>query len=289
MPALRSKTSRFIAAALVSALPFFSATTLRSEPMNEPTPARKLVESQRLLVIAHRGDSKLAPENTAPAFKSAVDAKADLVELDYHHTSDGVPIVIHDGTLDRTTDALLHWTGKKIAVRSKTLDELRALDAGAWFGKKFSGTKLSTLAEALDVIQAGSTTLIEHKAGDAKTCIELLDANKMRGTVVVQSFNWDFLVDCRQIAPDLTMAALGDKEITAERLDQIAPTGSQVVAWSEKYLDRKAIDSIHARGWKAWTYTVDSPDRAKQLIAAGLDGIITNVPRKMLPLAKSKP
>ena len=71
----------------------------------EPTPARKLILSDRVLVVAHRGNSSVAPENTLPAFQSAIDVKADLVELDYFHSADRVPVVIHDELLDRTTNA----------------------------------------------------------------------------------------------------------------------------------------------------------------------------------------
>src|SRR3954454_640472 len=71
----------------------------------DPTPAQKLIQSPRVLVIAHRGNSSVAPENTLPAFQSALDAKADLVELDYYHSADGVPVVMHDATLDRTTNS----------------------------------------------------------------------------------------------------------------------------------------------------------------------------------------
>src|SRR3954465_10959545 len=71
----------------------------------EPTPAQTLIASPRVLIIAHRGNSSVAPENTLPAFQSALDAQADLVELDYFHSADGVPVVIHDKLLDRTTNA----------------------------------------------------------------------------------------------------------------------------------------------------------------------------------------
>src|SRR5262245_14376533 len=85
------------------------------------------VASSRVLVIAHRGDSKVAPENTLPAFESAVRAQADLVELDYFHSSDGVPVVFHDDTLDRTTNAVKLWRATKIKIESKPLTELRRL------------------------------------------------------------------------------------------------------------------------------------------------------------------
>src|SRR5262249_41675355 len=152
-------------------------------------------------------------------------------ELDYHHSSDGVPLVIHDDTLDRTTNSRALWGAQKIKVAARPLADLLKLDAGTWFDARFAGTRLPTLEESLDVIQAGSMTLIEHKAGDAQTCIELLKRKGLLDQVVVQSFHWDFLEDCHRLAPDLTLGALGEKDVTAEKLDRIARTGASVVGW----------------------------------------------------------
>jgi glycerophosphoryl diester phosphodiesterase len=255
-----------------------------SASATEPTPAEKLVAQPRVLVIAHRGNSSAAPENTLPAFASAVQLKADLVELDYHHTADGVPLVIHDKDLDRTTNAIKLWGGKKLLVQDYKLAELQKLEAGAWFNARFARTKLPTLEEALEVIQAGSTTLIEHKSGDAKTCIELLKRKELLDQVVVQSFDWKFVAECRALDQHVALAALGNKELTTEKLDAIAKTGARVVGWDQKEIGPAQIELIHARGWKAWVYTVDDPARAKELIAAGIDGLITNVPAALLRL-----
>jgi glycerophosphoryl diester phosphodiesterase len=245
---------------------------------SEPSGSAARVAKSSILVIAHRGDSKKAPENTLPAFVSAVNAGADFVELDYYHSSNGVPVVIHDSDLDRTTDAGRVWEAKKIKVTSKTVAELKQLDAGDWFGRRFAGTRIPTLAEALDAIQPGSMTLIERKGGDPATCIDLLRQKKILNDVIVQSFDWDYLAGCHQIAPQLVMAALGQKELTAAKLDQIAKTGARIVAWDEKEIDADSIAAIHARGWKAWVYTVDKPQRIGELVRAKIDGIITNRP-----------
>ena len=244
----------------------------------EPDTARWRVAKPEVLVIAHRGDSKVAPENTLPAFSSAVKAKADLVELDYFHTADGVPIVIHDKTLDRTTNASKLWGGDKIKVESKTLAELAHLDAGGWFSSQFAATRLPTLNDSLDLIQSGSMTLIERKGGDPSTCIQLLTDKKLLDRVVVQSFDWDYLAGCRKLSGDVVLAALGEKELSPARLDKIAATGATIVAWNERDTTADSIAAIHARGWKAWVYTVDSPARVAQLVAAKIDGIITNSP-----------
>ena len=236
------------------------------------------VADQRVLVIAHRGDSKVAPENTLPAFASAVQAKADLIELDYLHSADGVPVVFHDGELDRTTNACELWGDKKIRLTSKSLAELEKLDAGSWFDTKFAGTRIPRLEEALDTIQNGSMTLIERKHGDAATCVNLLQDKELLDQVVVQAFDWNFLKDCHELAPGLVLGALGHQELTPEKLDQIAKTGATVVGWQDKHTTAEAIKAIHDRGWKAWVWTVDDPQRAVELVQAGIDGVITNRP-----------
>jgi len=257
---------------------WLSADARHSRGENPNKKAAQLVSQPGVLVIAHRGDSRVAPENTLPAFTSAVQAKADLVELDYHHSADGVPMVIHDGNLDRTTDAIKLWGGAKLPVASKNVAELKLLDAGTWYDAKFAGTRLPTLDESLEAIQAGSITLIERKGGDPATCIALLKQKELLDEVVVQAFDWDYLTGCHALAPKLVMAALGSKEFTAAKLDEIARTGASIVAWEDKFTDASTIAAIHARGWKAWVWTVDDPVRVTQLIQAKIDAIITNRP-----------
>jgi glycerophosphoryl diester phosphodiesterase len=241
-------------------------------------PAAQRVAGPGILVIAHRGDSRAAPENTLPAFVSAIKAGADFVELDYYHSADGIPVVFHDADLDRTTNATALWGGLKLKLGSKSLAELKQLDAGSWFGREFAGTRIPTLAEALDTIQAGSMTLIERKGGDPLTCIELLRQKELLNRLVVQSFDWEYLAGCHRLAPDLTLAALGDKGLDSARLNEIGKTGASVVAWEDKDTDASTIAAIHARGWKAWVWTVDDPTRIGHLVQAKIDGIITNRP-----------
>jgi len=246
-----------------------------------PTTAGDLIHADRVLIIAHRGDSGSNPENTLPSFKSAVKAGSDLVELDYIHTSDGIPLVIHDATLDRTTDAVMRWGGKHIKVSSKTLAELRTLDAGSWYDRRFAETRLPTLEEALDVIQKGSVTLIERKGGDAKTCLDLLRRKKFVDHVVVQSFYWDFLRDCRKLSPNLMLAALGFGVVTQDKVDEIVGMDVQAVGWSQGEMDRRWIDEFHRHGLRVWVYTVNDIKRVDELTDAGVDGIITNEPAMM--------
>jgi glycerophosphoryl diester phosphodiesterase len=240
--------------------------------------ARDLIQQPRTLTIAHRGNSSAAPENTLPAFQSAVELQADLVELDYHHTADGVPIVIHDDTLDRTTNARQLWQREKIAVASTSLAQAKTLDAGAWFAPRFADTRLPTLEEALGVIQSGAIAALERKAGDAATLVRLLRKLDLVERVVLQSFDWQFLRDCRNLDARLVLSALGDGEISPQRLDDAANLGASIICWNHPFVDAPQIAAIHARRCLAWVYTVDDPVRARRLIAFGLNALTTNRP-----------
>jgi glycerophosphoryl diester phosphodiesterase len=281
MGKVRGKTTSCLLCALTAWLCSGPTGCCRGADEMELTPAARLVASRNVLVIAHRGASGRAPENTIPAFQAALEDGAHLVELDYFHSADGVPIVFHDKDLDRCTDAVARLGREKTPVGALTLAELKKLDAGSWFDARFAGTRIPTLAEAIDAIQAGSTTLIEHKTGDAATCIELLRKNECLGSVIVQSFDWDYLRDCRRLAPRLTVVALGDKELTDELLDSAVALGAAGVGWKEDLIGQAQIEAIHRRGLKAWVYTVNDGRRAKELAAAGIDGIITNEPGEM--------
>jgi glycerophosphoryl diester phosphodiesterase len=254
-----------------------------AESIDRPT-AAQVVARPGLLVIAHRGDSGAFPENTQPAFRSAVELGADLVELDYYHSADGIPFAFHDGTLNRTSDATAVLGQEKIPTDSLSWDQLQRLDAGTWFDARFRDTPIPTLADALDVIQQGSVTLIERKAGDAATCVQLLRQKDLLEHVVVQAFDWNYLADCHRLAPELILGALGSKDLSDDRLDEIQKAGARIVGWNHQDLQREQIEAVQRRGMKIWAYTVNDVQRAQQLIDDGIDGIITDYPAKIMQL-----
>ena len=100
----------------------------------------------------------------------------------------------------------------------------------------------------------------------------------------MQAFDWDYLADCHRLAPKLVLGALGSKEITAARLDQIENCGASVVGWNYQDLRKSDVVEIHRRGLRVWVYTVDDLKVAQRLIDLGVDGLITNVPGKMRKL-----
>lgn len=256
------------------------------------SPAVKLLASRKALVIGHRGCCAGAPENTLPSFQRALEAGADLVELDYHHSRDGVPVVIHDDTLDRTTNARRMWRQRRVRVSGKTAPEIRSLDAGSWFDAKFAGARVPLLAEALQFICGqGAVALIEHKSGDAATCARLLRERNLINRVVVISFDWSWLRAFHELEPAQALGALGvpthladgrrpprrRRQLGGDWLDDLAATGASVTVWNRS-VSKPAIQLAHRRGLKVWVYTVNDLRQAGQLIERGVDGIITNDP-----------
>jgi glycerophosphoryl diester phosphodiesterase len=240
--------------------------------------AAELIAAGRTLVIAHRGDSQAAPENTLPAFESALRGGADVVELDYRETADGVPVVIHDESLDRTTDAVTRWRRAECLVCQALLAELQGLDAGSWFGGAFRDARVPTLAEALGMICSRAIAAIERKQGSAETLIALLTEHGWLDQVAVMAFDWPFLAACRQLAPQLVLVALGDGPLDDARLDELAATGASVAGWDQRDVAAPLVSAVHRRGLKSWVWTADEEARWAELLAAGVDGITSNRP-----------
>jgi glycerophosphoryl diester phosphodiesterase len=250
---------------------------------------RELLDASRVLSIAHRGNSRQAPENTLPAFESAAALGVDLVELDYLATADNVPVVFHDEFLDRTTDACRRWGGRRIPLASKTFGQLSELDAGSWFDPRFAATRVSSLEEVLEAILPRACLMIERKSGDAPTCVELLRSRGACDRVTLHAFDWQYLHKCHALAPELVLGALGEKRLDAQRLDDACATGASIIGWEAAALDEAAITASHARGLKVWAWTVDEPEAARRLLSAGIDGLISNVPAVMQQLIAEFP
>lgn len=259
--------------------------------------AEQLLESHRPLLIGHRGYSAIAPENTLPSFQMALDAGAQLVELDYHKSADGVPMVIHDHILDRTTNARKKWRKRRIKVSSKTAAEIQTLDAGSWFDAKFSGTKVPTLAEALELIcSSGGVAVIEHKSGDAKTLAALLRERMLINRVIVISFDWKFLRELHALIPDQILGGLGPpvrlsngrrplhpRRQLSSRLKDLSKTGARMAVWNRN-VSKRSVRAAHKRGMTVWVYTIDDARLARRLLKRGVRGIITN---KIQPMQKA--
>ncbi|MGH7411421.1 MAG: glycerophosphodiester phosphodiesterase family protein, partial [Candidatus Methylomirabilis sp.] len=154
------------------------------------------------LNIAHRGASALAPENTMAAFEKAIELGADVIELDLHLTRDGELVVIHDDTLDRTTDG-------RGPVHGRSLEEIRRLDAGRWFGQAFAGERIPTLSEVLDRFAGKIPLALEVKAGSAffpgieERLVSALRHHSAVEQTAVASFDHFALKRLKEIEPTL--------------------------------------------------------------------------------------
>lgn len=230
----------------------------------------QLICARDLVVIGHRGNSRVAPENTVAAFL-ACSNKADMVEFDVRMSKDGHLVVMHDWNVDRTTDGCG-------AVTNLTLVELKALDAGSWFSTNFKGEKIPTLAEALTNILRFATPLVEHKAGPASKYVAELRRLRATTNIVLQSFDWGFLSNVHALEPAIRLCALGNEELTPAKLAEIAKIGAQTVAWERTKVTAREIELVHAAGLRLFVWTVDEPAEIKRFIELGVDGIISNDP-----------
>lgn len=232
-------------------------------------------ESALPLIIAHRGDSAKAPENTAAAIRSAIEARADLIEFDVRETSDGQLLLFHDKDLKR-------FTGAKTAFEALGFEEARKLDVGTWFDPKrktFADERPPTLEEAIRFCLDGDTMpLIERKTGSAEAHVKIIRDLKAEDRVIVQAFDWEFLRDLRRLAPDIVIGALGDKAPDARRLAELKALRPEWIGWNQKYLDPTGIEKFHQLGAKVAVWTVNDLARLRQFAAWGVEGLITDRP-----------
>lgn len=233
--------------------------------------------TDRPWVIAHRGYSGAAPENTLAAVDAARMVGADWIEVDLHVSGDGTPTVIHDQSVDRTTDG----SG---AVGKLDDDTLSRLDAGSWAGPGFAGQRLPKLDTLLkDVSTKGGRLLLELK-GDwspgavASMAGSIIDEG-MADRTVVQSFSVSTLAFLRDIAPLVERCLLR----TVPREDDLALVDDlQALAYNPSvrgfFMRRGVADQFLAAGFGMFVWTVDDPTSWEKLFGAGVHGIITNLP-----------
>ena len=233
-----------------------------------------LLRSQtgRVLVLAHRGASGLRPENTLAAFRDALEDGADGLELDVRATADGELVVLHDRTVNRTTNG----AG---SVSKKTVDEVEKLDAGSWFQPGFRNEHIPLLSQVLDLAVNGTILDLEIKEKPQNTAFlerfaDLVRQRGCTGRVVVTAMNPKVLKRLRSLAPDLRVGPV----VTAPYGKDLFENGYAVLSCSEEVLDEPCLQRAHERGVAVWVWTVNDLSRAARFAELGVDGIITNYP-----------
>lgn len=229
----------------------------------------------RPLVIAHRGASADAPENTIAAFELALHRGADGIQLDVHLSRDDQLVVIHDFTLERTTDG----AGP---VRGLTVRELKRLDAGGWRGRPFVGQRVQTLQEVLERFRDRTRFWIELKggpelyAGIEEQVVSMIEIYDVVERCLVQSFDRGSLAHIHGMNRDVKLGVLAGREPIEPLL--AVPGAAQAVCPAYDLLDREAVAGIRAAGLECYVWTVNEPAQVDRLIGWGVSGIITDQP-----------
>lgn len=238
--------------------------------------------------IAHRGFSGKYPENTKIAFAKAIELGADMIELDVTLSRDRVPIVIHDDTVDRTSDG-------KGKVRNLTLDKLRLLDFGSWQSAKFSDQRISTLEEVLQQIKNSKIGLnIEIKSSAfekkySESCIEsqtlqLIQKYKLFNRIVISSFEPRVLLRLRELSANVKLAYLIEPNYKKIKLDPIFFV-HQVKAVSlnmhKSQLKTEIFKKASLENIPVYVYTVNTIKEMRKMHLLGVAGVFTNYPDKL--------
>ena len=228
------------------------------------------------MAIAHRGASSYAPENTFAAFDLAIEMGARHLELDVHFSSDGHLVVIHDDTVDRTTDG----SGP---VTSRSLAALTALDAGAWFDPRFKGERIPTLGAVLERYWGAHlhVELKGHSAGLAQRAVDMVRSSGIATNVTITSFQKAKLEETRAYAPELPtgwlVGEVSDAVVAQAHAMALTQLCSRAGAVTPELVSR-----LHAEGLVLRAWGVATEDLMRQVVTAGADGMTVNFPDKLL-------
>lgn len=242
-------------------------------------------KKERFTVLGHRGAMGDAPENTLPSFRKGVELMATMVELDIHLSKDGELVVIHDATVDRTTNG----TGN---VSDLTWPELARLDAGSWFAPEFVGARIPRLEEVLDAVADQVLINIEIKKGPDGPYPEIVDRmaallEKLQciDRVVISSFEPSYLRNVRSRLPEVEIAILYSKP-WPDVMDEALRQGWNGLHVHRSLVTKEYVDEAHAKGLVLRAWNPNDPGEMRRLIEAGVDGIGTDYPKVLYELAR---
>jgi glycerophosphoryl diester phosphodiesterase len=246
------------------------------------------------LIIAHRGHSLEVPENTAEAYRRAIELGAEMIEADVNISRDGQLVMIHDATLDRTTDG--HGP-----VSGATWSELARLDAGRWFGEDFAGLRIPTVEDTIELARdAGIWMCFEVKGGDpaeaeriANALIRLLVARNALGFAAMSGYNHGVLALAKRHAPELVLAPerLPDN-VPADpptAIDQARALDAPIIQNHYRFLTPELVAALHGDGIAVWSWTTnDEPDIVSS-VAVGADGVMGDDVRRLVDVVDREP
>jgi len=233
-------------------------------------------------VIAHRGFSGIAPENTLVAFQKAIDHDFEYFELDIHKTKDDSLVVIHDASVNRTSS-----NNMKGKVADMTYEDLSKVRVGysSKFGDEFKDEKIPTLREALALAKGRIKICVEIKVnGVEQQMLDIINDLDMKNEVIIFSFYYQALEKVRALDKDIPIlfliGAVNEKTIDAAK----AINAQAIGAGGGNALTKEFVEKIHKNGLEVWRWTVDDEKTMKSLIEVGVDGIISNFPDRLVEL-----
>ena len=231
-------------------------------------------------IAGHRGDRANFPENTLPALQGVLDSDFDFVETDIQLTADGVPVLIHDLDVDRTTNG----TG---LVAELTLAEIRSLDAGTWYSADFAGVQVPTLDEFLGIFQSSKKKAMLELKGiwtpdQVRVVTALIYAHGVQGRVIFEAFDFATLEALQRAAPVFPRVLIqrylpSDPVALANRFGAIAILTSPASLEN----DPTVVATMHEAGLGIVLYTLNKKGRWSEALALGVDGIITDKPSSL--------
>jgi glycerophosphoryl diester phosphodiesterase len=238
-----------------------------------------------VLVIAHRGASGHAPENTLAAFKKAVGLGATFIETDLQLSRDARFVAIHDDTVNRTTNG-------QGTVHDLTLAELRRLDAGSWFGSEFAGERIPTIEEILEFAKKNDVVFyLEIKpqgswGGEHALIGALRESGEIARTIII-SFDPSVLEGIRKIEPTLMTGLLYDAQIE-NPIRRAVEAGARQLAVRGDLVTPSLLSEAEKNDLQVVCWTVNHPAHMRLLMAAGVDGIMSDYPDRLVAAKKKK-
>ena len=230
--------------------------------------------------IAHRGASGWAPENTLAAVEKALEIGVDLVEIDLRLSADGHAAVIHDRTVDRTTDG----TG---IVETLTRDEIQKLDAGSWFGQEFSGERVPFFEDVLDLVGRRALVLVEAKTDEAaEQAATIIRTRRAQSRVIIQSFSATAIRTVNRLDRRIPTAFLMMGSEAALRrktgvVKRVLKLGANALCLRYSATQPELVEIFLKRAMGVWVWTVDEEADMRAMVEMGVGGIITNWPDRL--------
>lgn len=241
----------------------------------QTAPAKRETLKQKIVVISHRGEHLHHPENTLPAFQAAIEAGADFFEVDVRTTSDGKLVLMHDESVKRTTNG----TG---LVREMTFAQVRALDAGSKFSSSFTGTRVPTFDEALELAQGRIGVYVDTKDADPQLLIDAIHRHHMEDHVVIYGDPF-FLHDVEKLQPGLrVMPEAENAEVCGVLVEHLHP---KVIAFGAEDFRPDVIACAKRADAKVYVDRMgatENPAGWQQAIDMGADGIQTDKPAELV-------